>query len=213
MAFFDGNFSPPSVKLGRLATIRFNILAVGESGLGKVIILITTITKKKYSPPKVYKQTQRTFLKSLASAYTKSSPENYSYNSNNNLIGTTKNGVKQKVSIKKSDHFMLTSELWDCEIQMLEANGFGDFIDNTDAVAVIKQYVASAHNEWCNLNCNEVTDQVSTPPTRFNSLLRITNHYPTPILKERNQADNRVHCIFYFLNPHKVRSDSQIMMI
>lgn len=112
----------------------------------------------------------------MASAYSKSSPENYNYK--NNLLGT--NDVQQKVTIKESDHFMLTSELWDCEIRMLEANGFGDFIDNTDAVAVIKQYVASAHNEWCNLNCNEVTDQVPSPqpsPLRFTSLRLTTIYY------------------------------------
>ena len=90
----------------------------------------------------------------MASAYSKRSQENYNYCIN------AKNDDQQTVTIKESDHFMLTSELWDCEIRMLEASGFGDFIDNTDAVAVIKKYVASAHNEWCNLNCNEVTDQV-----------------------------------------------------
>jgi septin family protein len=106
----------------------------------------------------------------LASTYSKNSPENYSYN---NIM---RNEIQQKVSIKESDRFMLTSELWDCEIRMFEANGFGDFIDNTDAVTVIKNHVASAHKEWRNLNCNEVTDQVQ-------SSLRILTDIIYPVAK------------------------------
>lgn len=51
--------------------------------------------------------------------------------------------------------------MWDCEVRMLETPGFGDYIDNTGSISVIKKYIEKSHQNWCLLNCNDVTDEVT----------------------------------------------------
>ena len=58
--------------------------------------------------------------------------------------------------------------------------GIGDLINNDQSIKTIKDYLINQHKDWLDLDKNLMKE------------------------KEINEADGRIHCIFYFFSPHRI---------
>lgn len=141
------------INPGRFPAIRFNIMVVGPTGSGKT-----------------------TFLMTLFKRYVDDVNAIITYNSMDFNNRTTKT-----VRMERIGAFKLHSEAVDCEISLYDSVGFGDSINNDEAINYVRDYLARAHEEWLSFNGNCVKE------------------------KDRNKKDNRVHCLFYFIAPHRVK--------
>lgn len=64
------------------------------------------------------------------------------------------------VRIKEIGNFVLESLNQDCRVHLYDSSGFGDYINNTDAVTTVKEYVENAHRAWYAMDGNRMTEQV-----------------------------------------------------
>jgi len=112
-----------------------------------------------------------TFLKTLFKAYCQ-----------NEIIRSelTAKTVKT-VKIEEIGLFTLESEALDCEVHLFDSPGYGDYINNQNAIETVKNHLSEAHIAWLGTNGNQMTE------------------------KTRNKADARVHCVFYFIAPHRIK--------
>jgi septin family protein len=62
-----------------------------------------------------------------------------------------------------------------------DSPGYGDFIDNQKCIDKIKSYIISRHKQWADLQPQAMTEA------------------------EYLEADNRIHCVFYFIAPHRMK--------
>ena len=66
--------------------------------------------------------------------------------------------------------------------QLYSATGYGDKIDNSDTIENIKHYIVNRHRQWEALEPQTMTEQ------------------------EVLDADERIHCLFYFITPHRMKA-------
>ena len=85
-------------------------------------------------------------------------------------------------NIEKVGNFELVSENGDAlEIFAYDSPGYGDFINNQECIDKIKAYILKCHKQWKELDPQSMTEA------------------------EFFKADNRIHCIFYFIGPHRMK--------
>lgn len=65
---------------------------------------------------------------------------------------------------------------------LYDSPGFGDAIDNTETVNKVRQHILQAHQAWKRLDFTTMTEA------------------------EFLQSDDRIHCIFYFIAPHRLKA-------
>jgi septin family protein len=63
------------------------------------------------------------------------------------------------VTVEKFGDFTIASEALDCNINLFEARGYGNSIDNSKSISYIKSYVEYQHTAWSSLNGNGMTEQ------------------------------------------------------
>ena len=62
-----------------------------------------------------------------------------------------------------------------------DSPGYGDFINNQEAVNKVKAFILKCHQDWRALDAQSMTEA------------------------EFLQADSRIHCVFYFIAPHRLK--------
>jgi septin family protein len=132
-------------KVGKLPSMRWNVLVIGEQSCGK-----------------------KTFLRSLFKPYVAAVAFT-------NSVAPVEKNTQGKVEIKETMHFVLPSVQVDCRVQISEAVGIGEYIDNRESIQVIKKSLLERHERWLALDANSMREE------------------------DRNDLDDRIHCIFYFL--------------
>ena len=85
------------------------------------------------------------------------------------------------VSIERIGKFSLPAENQDCNIHLFDSPGYGDYINNQNAIETVRNYLEQAHQDWLELNGNMLCES------------------------ERNESDGRIHCLFYFIAPHRFK--------
>lgn len=64
------------------------------------------------------------------------------------------------VKIEEIGFFTLATQALDCEIHLFDSPGYGDFINNLDAIETVKSYLEQGHTAWLESNGNQMTDKV-----------------------------------------------------
>lgn len=65
---------------------------------------------------------------------------------------------------------------------LYDSPGFGDAINNSDAVRTVRDHILHAHHAWKRLDFHTMTEA------------------------EFLQSDDRIHCVFYFMAPHRLKA-------
>eukprot|EP01034_Spumella_vulgaris_P038637 gene38637-47716_t len=89
--------------------------------------------------------------------------------------------LDRTVSIEEVGDFVIKSSNVDIHFHLIDTPGYGDKINNQFAIDNIKEYLEAAHRQWSLLDTRTMTR------------------------KELNAADTRIHCIFYFISPHRMK--------
>lgn len=139
-----------TIRPSKRDPLRFNIMVVGESGLGKT-----------------------TFLHALLRKYA----DNVSIASHDIALG------ENTIKIARVGNFQLATDNKDSvDINCYDSPGYGDFVNNQESIDNIKKYVLKCHQSWKSLVAQSMTEA------------------------EFLQADERIHCIFYFFGTHRVKN-------
>lgn len=85
------------------------------------------------------------------------------------------------VQIEEIGRFSLPADSLDCNVHLYDSRGYGDYMNNANAIGTVRSYLEEAHNNWLELNGNMMTEA------------------------DRNAADGRIHCLFYFIAPHRFK--------
>lgn len=64
------------------------------------------------------------------------------------------------VKIEEIGFFTLSTQALDCEIHLFDSPGYGDFINNLDAIETVKSFLEQGHKAWLESNGNQMTDKV-----------------------------------------------------
>lgn len=143
------------VSLGHHEPLRFNMLLVGESAIGK-----------------------RSFVKSMLKSYLP--PENLpSYLMTSELKGQAD---ISKLNIVQSGQFDIPAETGHVRFHLYTVPGYGDSIDNFSNFEVIEHELSTRLNQWRTMDAQVMTEE------------------------ERLQRDERIHCVLYFMGPHKFKN-------
>ena len=120
------NMAIASVTIGCLPNIRFNVLTVGESGLGKTTFLKTLL--RKFVPAGEMNQ-------------------HFVWKWCNDESGSPSNS---HVRLQTTGPFQLMSESanQDLRLSLYNAKGFGDAIDNSSAVQTCHDFIVDKHKAW-----------------------------------------------------------------
>ena len=65
------------------------------------------------------------------------------------------------VKIEEIGSFMLCSEALDCDVHLFDSPGYGDYINNQDAIETVKNHLEEAHTKWIGTSGNRVPDKVA----------------------------------------------------
>lgn len=121
------------VAFGRLPTVRFNILTIGEAGLGK-----------------------KSFIRNLFHPYVQTDIHLAS-TANNKIQDTGDNGT----DIEAIGKFLLPSATLQSNVHVLNYRHYGDSLLNREqTVAEIRSYLEQAHTHWSSMDTNKLTQQV-----------------------------------------------------
>lgn len=66
------------------------------------------------------------------------------------------------VKIEEIGLFTLATDHLDCEVHLFDSPGYGDFINNLDAIETVKYHLEQAHKAWLETRGNEMTEKVMT---------------------------------------------------
>lgn len=91
-----------------------------------------------------------TFLKTLFKAYCGSNIVR------SELCAKTVKTVK----IEEIGCFVLDTPALDCEVHLFDSPGYGDYINNQNAIETVKSHLEDAHKSWFETNGNQMTEQV-----------------------------------------------------
>lgn len=89
---------------------------------------------------------------------------------------------KKTVEIANIGSFVVKTDVGDCEIFLYDTPGYGDFINNQNAIDLVGKYLDNGHYLWRNIDGQGMT------------------------MEERNMADSRIHCVFYFISSHRIKT-------
>ncbi|KAJ1402305.1 Septin-type guanine nucleotide-binding (G) domain-containing protein [Ochromonadaceae sp. CCMP2298] len=64
------------------------------------------------------------------------------------------------VKIEEIGAFTLETQTIDCEVHLFDSPGYGDYINNQDAIETVKRHLEGAHRSWLATNGNKLTEQV-----------------------------------------------------
>lgn len=64
------------------------------------------------------------------------------------------------VKIEEIGFFTLETAALDCEVHLFDSPGYGDYINNQDAIETVKGHLEQAHNAWLVSNGNPMTEKV-----------------------------------------------------
>ncbi len=86
------------------------------------------------------------------------------------------------VQISQLGTFEVLTETGDgVDIGLYDSPGYGDFINNQESVDKIKKNILERHTQWRSLDAQSMTEA------------------------EFLQADDRIHCVFYFISAHRMK--------
>ena len=92
-----------------------------------------------------------TFLKTLFKAYC-----------NSEIIRNELNSKTIKtVKIEEIGCFILETEALDCEVHLFDSPGYGDYINNQNAIETVRNHLERAHRLWLETNGNQMSERVS----------------------------------------------------
>eukprot|EP01041_Mallomonas_annulata_P009136 gene9136-18926_t len=117
-------------------------------------------------------QGKTTFLKALLKRYVK------------DLVVTSNihgDRPSKTVEISEIGSFIVDTDVGECDVCLFDTPGYGDHINNQNAIDLIYNYLDFHHNKWRNIDAHAMT------------------------ISERNAADTRIHCIFYFISSHRMK--------
>ena len=80
------------------------------------------------------------------------------------------------VKIEEVGFFTLETPALDCEVHLFDSPGYGDYINNQNAIETVKRHLEQAHDAWLTTNGNPMTEKVyrSIYPKRSISFNTIT---------------------------------------
>jgi septin family protein len=90
-------------------------------------------------------------------------------------------GKRQTIRIEEIGQFTLPAENLDIDVHLYDSPGYGDQINNQSAIDDVRTFLVAAHMHWLQVNGNHLTES------------------------ERNQQDVRIHLLFYFIAPHRMK--------
>jgi len=90
-------------------------------------------------------------------------------------------GKRQTIRIEEIGQFTLPAENLDIDVHLYDTPGYGDQINNQSAIDEVQNFLVAAHAHWLQVNGNHLTE------------------------RERNQQDGRIHLLFYFVAPHRMK--------
>lgn len=121
-----------NINVGELECIRVNFMVAGTGGIGK-----------------------STFLDLLFRTYQKSSMMHEP------TLDISKS-FQRTVSIKEVNDFILKTTNVNVHCHLVDTPGYGDSINNQNAINDIKVYLEDAHRRWTTLDVRTMTKQVRT---------------------------------------------------
>lgn len=90
---------------------------------------------------------------------------------------------EKTLKIARVGTFLLSTDAGDTvDVNCYDSPGYGDFVDNTSSIDNIKKYVLQCHKAWKSLDAQSMTES------------------------EFLLADERIHCMFYFLGSHRMKA-------
>lgn len=98
-------------------------------------------------------------------------------------------GKKQTVRIEEIGVFTLPADNLDIDVHLYDSPGYGDQINNQHAIDEVKAFLLGAHQHWVRINGNHMTE------------------------RERNELDGRMHLLFYFVAPHRMKEIDREFLI
>lgn len=66
------------------------------------------------------------------------------------------------VTIEEIGSFVLESPAQDCEVHLFDSPGYGDYINNQNAIEVVKDNLVASHDAWYGMNGNARLEKVTT---------------------------------------------------
>jgi len=64
------------------------------------------------------------------------------------------------VKIEEVGFFTLETPALDCEVHLFDSPGYGDYINNQNAIETVKRHLEQAHDAWLTTNGNPMTEKV-----------------------------------------------------
>lgn len=101
--------------------------------------------------------------------------------SDKNIAKKEFTGKRQTIRIEEIGQFTLPAENLDIDVHLYDTPGYGDQINNQSAIDEVQNFLIIAHANWLQVNGNHLTE------------------------RERNQQDGRIHLLFYFIAPHRMK--------
>jgi len=116
-------------------------------------------------------QGKTTFLKALLRKYVRGIN-----------ISTLDGKTTKTVEISQIGSFIVDTDVGECEVFLHDTPGYGDYINNKDAIDLVHGYLDERHRRWRNLDVQAMT------------------------VEQRNNSDTRIHCAFYFIASHRMKA-------
>ena len=70
--------------------------------------------------------------------------------------------TERTVEIQNIGKFIIPSRTVACQVNLFDSPGFGDYIDNNNAIHKVRDYLQDNHNSWLSSNANHVLPEVCT---------------------------------------------------
>ena len=68
--------------------------------------------------------------------------------------------TERTVEIQNIGKFIIPSSTVACQVNLFDSPGFGDYIDNNNAIHKVRDYLQDKHHSWLGSNANVVTHEV-----------------------------------------------------
>jgi septin family protein len=71
------------------------------------------------------------------------------------------------VKIDEVEKFTLESTFVDIDVHLYDSPGYGDYINNQNAIETVRSYLLNTHKAWSSMSNNNISDFVSLPTLFF----------------------------------------------